>query len=104
MDIVTHAVYILAKLAKLLFLIIEEKAYKMRQKRGYDVSKFDEPFDEFQYLRMATTLKTREIERLRGEIGESVVLRVENYPRISRRQARKVAEYWRLMRSINARK
>ena len=104
MDTLTIAVYYSAKLAKLLFLWIEEKAFQIRQNRGYNLSKFEEPFDEFQYLRMATTLKTREIERLRGEIGESVVLRVENYPRISRRQARKVAEYWRLMRSISARK
>lgn len=104
MDAITLIVYYVAKLAKLLFLWIEEKAFQIRQNRGFDFSKFEEPFSEFQYLRMATTLKTREIERLRGEIGESVVLRVENYPRISRRQARKVVEYWHLIRKHPVRK
>lgn len=87
----------LAKLAKLSFANIEEIGIEFRRKRGYDLSNFEQAYTDAQYLRLANLVKTTREEKLRGEIGESVVLRPENFPELSRRQARKIAEYWKLI-------
>lgn len=91
-----------AKLSKLAAANIEEIALEYRRKNGFDLSNFEEPYTEAQYLRMATMLRTAKMEKFRGKVGESVVLRPDNFPELSRRQARKVAEYWRLIESVNA--
>lgn len=92
----------LAKVSKLAAANVEEIALEYRRKKGFDLSNFEEPFTESQYLRMATMLRTAKIEKFRGKVGESVVLRPDNFPELSRRQARKVAEYWQLIESVNA--
>lgn len=89
-------------MAKIAAANLEEICLAYRQKRGWDVSNFEEPYTEAQYLRMATMLRTAKMEKFRGKVGESVVLRPDNFPELSRRQARKVAEYWRLIESVNA--
>lgn len=86
-----------AKVAKLAFANIEEIGIEYRRKRGYDLSNFEQAYTEQQYLRFANLIKTTKAEKMRGEIGESVVLRPENFPELSRRQARKIAEYWKLI-------
>lgn len=72
-----------------------------RTKRGYRFDQFEQKMEDWQYEKMATQLKMTEWERGCAEkLGERIVLEVENFPNLSRRQARRVMEYWRILRKV----
>lgn len=82
---------------------LEAKTLEFRTKRGYDVFQFEKKIDDWQIERMATQLKMTIWERDRlDRLGETVVLSAENWPNLSRRQARRVLETYKIMRKNTA--
>lgn len=101
MDILTMFLTAFVHVVKSQCVWIEDKLTTWRTKRGYRVDQFEETIEDWQYERMAESLKMSAWEMANADrLGESIVLQAHNYPNLSRRQARKVMQIWRMIHGI----
>lgn len=102
-DILTMILAALVHIVKHSAIWMESKTLELRTKRGYDVFQFEKKLEDWQIEKMAIQLKMTIWERDRlDRLGETVVLSAENWPNLSRRQARKVLETYKILRKNTA--
>lgn len=102
LDIFTAILVAIVYVVRITAWKTESLLLEYRTKRGYRIDQYEKKLDDWQIEKMALQLKMTLWERDKlDRIGETVVLQLENFPNLSRRQAKAVLDTHKILMKVS---
>lgn len=101
LDIVSSILTAIVYVVRVALWKIESLLIEFRTKRGYRVDQYEKKLMDWQIEKMASQLKMTIWERDKlDRLGETVVIQAENFPNLSRRQAKAVLDTYKILQKV----